>query len=273
MTLTSVLSGNPTIGFGGTSNQTLNTAGITLATYIVDLGFSGTLSLLSDVTVSGQFVFGVSATGCTRSLVTNNYSITASTLEASISTQTVTLGSSLITITGNDTSSGSAHSCAFPSTVSAGTSTLKFTDATANAKTIYSTGAVALYNIWLSGAGTGTFDIALANGSSCNEIKADTPPHTIRFTASTTFTVKSFNIKGVAGSLMTISSITAATHTLSCASGLVSCDYLSVTNSIATGGARWFAGANSTNVSGNKNWRFTSANYRSALSNTMNSSA
>lgn len=45
--------------------------------------------------------------------------------------------------------------------------------------------------------------------------------------------------------------------TLSKSSGIVSCDYLSLKDSVATGGATWYAGSHSTNVSGNSGWIFT----------------
>jgi hypothetical protein len=67
----------------------------------------------------------------------------------------------------------------------------------------------------------------------------------LRFTAGTTTTVTNFNVNGTPGKLMTVESVTAATHTLTKPSGAVSCDYLNVINSIATGAAAWYAGANS----------------------------
>ena len=57
---------------------------------------------------------------------------------------------------------------------------------------------------------------------------------------------------------MTVASITAATHTLASTLGQ-SCDYLSVTNSLAGGGGAWYAGANSTEGTGNTGWIFTAA--------------
>lgn len=46
------------------------------------------------------------------------------------------------------------------------------------------------------------------------------------------------------------------THTLSKASGVVACDYLILSNSIATGGADWYAGSNSVDNGGNVGWIF-----------------
>jgi hypothetical protein len=44
---------------------------------------------------------------------------------------------------------------------------------------------------------------------------------------------------------------------LSKASGTVSASYLSIQDSDATGGAAWYAGTTSTNVSNNLGWIFT----------------
>lgn len=45
--------------------------------------------------------------------------------------------------------------------------------------------------------------------------------------------------------------------TLSKPSGTVSCDYLNISNSNATGGATWYAGANSVDTTNNDGWIFT----------------
>ena len=116
-------------------------------------------------------------------------------------------------------------------------------------------GTGAVYNCTLDQAGLG--QLTITGSSTFNDIINSVQPATVRFTAGTTTTFNNFNLRGTAGNLITISSATAATHTLSKASGTVSCDYLSITNSIATGGASWYAGANSTNVSGNTGWIFT----------------
>jgi len=84
-------------------------------------------------------------------------------------------------------------------------------------------------------------------------------PTAIAFTSGTTTTItNSFDLLGSSGSLVTITAVTAGTQaTLSKSSGTVSADYLSIKDSNATGGATWYAGANSTNVSNNTGWIFT----------------
>jgi hypothetical protein len=80
-----------------------------------------------------------------------------------------------------------------------------------------------------------------------------------RATAGITITVRgAFITDGSAGNLAILRSLTAASaFTLSKTTGMVSEDYLSLRDSAATGGAVWYAGANSTNTSGNSGWIFT----------------
>jgi hypothetical protein len=81
---------------------------------------------------------------------------------------------------------------------------------------------------------------------------------TITFTISTTQTVTDFTLSGTTGNVITINSSTPGTQaTLSKSSGTVSVDYLSIKDSNATGGATWYAGANSVDAGNNTGWIFT----------------
>ena len=81
---------------------------------------------------------------------------------------------------------------------------------------------------------------------------------TITFEAGSTTTVTDFTLQGEAGQLVTInSSIPGTQFILYKSSGNVSTDYLSIQDSNATGGASWYAGANSVDVSNNDGWIFT----------------
>ncbi len=85
-----------------------------------------------------------------------------------------------------------------------------------------------------------------------------TTAHTLKFSAGTTNTItNTFDVSGASGAVISLDTITGTgTFILSKASGIVSSDYLSIKNSAATGGASWYAGAHSTNVSGNTGWIF-----------------
>ncbi len=62
------------------------------------------------------------------------------------------------------------------------------------------------------------------------------------------------------GRVSLVSSTPGSPATLTKSTGVVSCDYLSIQDSTATGGAKWYAGANSVNVSGNTGWIFAASN-------------
>lgn len=59
------------------------------------------------------------------------------------------------------------------------------------------------------------------------------------------------------GRVSLVSSIGGTAATITKPSGTVVSDYLVIKDSVATGGASWYAGVNSTNVSGNTGWIFT----------------
>ena len=107
----------------------------------------------------------------------------------------------------------------------------------------------------LNNGGAGALTISGSN--TFETISNSVQPTTFTFTINTTQTVNYFNVAGIAGSLVTINSSTAATAaTLSKASGTVYGSYLSIRDSTATGGATWYAGPTSTNTSNNTGWIF-----------------
>jgi len=140
----------------------------------------------------------------------------------------------------------------FTTTAGTGVGTISMTAATS--KTFVGGGST--FNCTLNQGGAGALTISGSNTFS--NITNTTQPATITFTASTTNTFTSFSLSGTAGNLITINSTSAGTRaTVSKASGTVSADYLSIKDSAAAGGATWYAGANSTNVSNNTGWIFT----------------
>lgn len=118
------------------------------------------------------------------------------------------------------------------------------------------TGNGGTYNCILSSDGAN--GIIITDANTFLGIANGVSPTSFVFPSGATTTVTNWNVSGTAGNLVTITSSTAGTAaTLSKASGTVSSDYLSLKDSAATGGASWYAGANSTNVSGNSGWIFT----------------
>jgi hypothetical protein len=123
----------------------------------------------------------------------------------------------------------------------------------ASAKTFAGGGAT--YPV-LNNGGAGALTISGSN--TFDTISNSVQPTTFTFTIATTQTVNSFNVAGIAGSLVTINSSTAtSTATLSKPSGIVYGSYLTIRDSTATGGATWYAGPTSTNTSNNTGWVFT----------------
>lgn len=227
--------------FGGTS--TLTTNGVAVKEVYLDSGTSltlgGALTSTSVVTIfSGTF------NTANNNVTTGQFNSPNSGGAAA----TLTLGSSTITVT------GSTVNMAHPSlTVTASTATISMTSA--SSKT-FTGGGRSWYKLDNGGAGT----LSVAGSNTFNTISNTVQPCTFSFTSGTTQTVTNFDVSGTSGNLVTIQSSTSGSAaTLSKASGTVSRDYLSIQDSTATGGATWYAGANSTNVSGNTGWVFTSA--------------
>jgi len=162
-------------------------------------------------------------------------------------------GGTLVCPAASTTAFNNAAPTGFTTTAGTGTGTISMTAATG--KTFVGGGST--FNCTLNQGGLGALTITGSN--TFDNITNTTQPASVLFTAGTTSTFNNFNLNGTPGNLITIASTTLATHTLSKASGIVSCDYLSISYSTATGGAFWYAGANSLNVIGNTGWIFTAA--------------
>jgi hypothetical protein len=109
----------------------------------------------------------------------------------------------------------------------------------------------------LNQGGAGTLTITGSN--TFQNITNSVQPATVLFTAGTTNTfTNDFDLNGTSGNLVTIGSVTpASTFTLSKSSGTVDVSFCSISDSIATGGAAWYAGTTSTNGGNNTGWLFT----------------
>lgn len=240
-------SGAASATFEGRGAFTLTNAGITWTNPIIIAMFGGTL------TISGTFL---STSTCTVNNGTFNdggNSVTFTTFTSTGAlTRVVTLtGTLTLTSTGtvfNVTSSGL--------TFNGAGSTIIISEATQGTSKTFAGGGVTTYgNITFSGkniivTGANTFAIMALNNL------GDTTGVTLP--ASTTTTISGLTSTASSGNLAKlISSVSGTAATLSKSSGTVSVDYVSIKDSTVTGGASWYAGANSTNVSGNTGWVFT----------------
>lgn len=196
-------------------------------------------------------------------LTTNNQPLTTTSFTGTGSnSRTLNLGSSTVTLTG---ASGNIFTTSTWTnfTFNTGTSTIVISDTGASTKTLIVTGSTAtFYNVQITGGGSGAVNFNFgALQKTFNTITIGAPKNVI-FGSSSTTAVSNFVANGSAGNIISITASTPGTPaTITKTSGLVSCDYLSIQDSAATGGAAWYAGANSTNVSGNSGWIFTAPGY------------
>lgn len=245
----------------GTNQITTN--GKTIAKLIIE-GDGSTQTLQDALTCSGAILQNAGTFN------TNNQTVQCLYFQGYINgyVATLTLGSTVMTITGDDVSSGlytfyldvdSDNGVSY--TVTANTAQIKFIS-TSNLQTylvnINVTGDPS--KIWRTGSGSGGFDFGAYTGT-FTEIKDDgTVAHTFRFVNSQTITLTSaagWAINGSAGQLVTITTFSSGTFTtISVASGTVTANYVSLKDNHATGGAT-FNATNSTNVSGNTGWTIT----------------
>jgi len=233
------------VSFEATSSKTITTNAKTIPAQVTFNGVGGTWTLQDALTSTGTITLS------NGTFNTNGKAVSGTTFSSNNSnTRALTLGATTFTCTG---SGGSAFTIATTTgmTLSAGTSTISMTSA--SSKT-FAGGGLTYYNLNQGGAGA----LTISGSNTFNDIKNTVQPNTVTFTISTTQTVSNFSLTGTAGNLITINSSSAGTQaTLSKSSGTVSCNYLSIKDSAATGGASWYAGTTSTNVSGNTGWIFT----------------
>jgi hypothetical protein len=240
-----------------TTGKTVTTGGTTLAGAVTFNGPGGGWTLGSALTTSGNFTFSAG----TFDTSTNNYAVTSTNFQCTGSgTKVLTLNSSIITCSGLAVSLSTSNT-----TFNVYSAT--FVLSSASAKN-FTTNAVTLTvgTVQNSGAGIITFVVTTGGVPTFTTIQNTVQPTGFKFTSSSagaiTTNITNFLVSGTSGNLVTVGASTAGTQaTISKTSGTVSCDYLALTDSNATGGATWYAGANSTGSSGanNTGWTFTAA--------------
>jgi hypothetical protein len=255
-----LVSTNLTVSYSGTISFLATTTGKTITTAGKTLGgilFNGT---------GGEWTLqdaynGTGAITVTRgSFVTNNMAVTCSAINSSnVNVRAITLGTSTISLTGT----GTVFTTSFITnlTFSGASSTINLTNNTTANRTfnVGSSNTLVLGNIGINGATSTSSTSFIYSSITVNTFSSNkTVAHTIFFRFSATFNVTNFNIAGTFGNVVTLSSsFSPSTFTISKSSGIVSSNYLSIQDSIATGGATWYAGANSTNLGNNTGWIFT----------------
>ena len=224
-----------------TLNQSITVAGGTFAT----------------VTLADNLTLGSSAlaTLTTGKLNLAGFTLTCpTTFQTDTGTKNLTFnGGTIVCSAASATAFNNATPTGFTTTAGTGTGTISMTAATA--KTFVGGGST--FNCTINQGGAGALTITGSNTFS--NITNTVQPASVLFTAGTTNTFTSFSLSGTLGNLITIGSVTAASHTLSKASGTVSSNYLSISRSTATGGASWQAYTTNGNVDGGNNsgWLFS----------------
>ncbi len=235
------------------SNVNITTNGITIPR--LDLGAtlgSGTLSynLQDNLTCINRITLRSGI------LNTNNKTITASifTNGASAGTATLNLGTSTVNLSNN-----SQPWIITPAnfTLNPGTSTINFTDTIAE-KTL-SFGGVPLYNVRFAGGASNQIDIGNDGfGLILLHNLIIDAPNIIQIAAGMTLSFGNNIItNGSLGNLVTFQSDNSGTPwNITKSSGAIATDFISLTDSNASGGAKFYAGADSTDNGGNSGWLF-----------------
>jgi hypothetical protein len=239
------------LSFGATSGtQTITTNGKTLTSQISFVGVGGTWQLSDSLTTTNSA--GITLTDGTFNA--NNFDVTCVKFNSSNSnTRTLTMGSGTFTITGTGTAwdFGTVTNL----TLTANTSTVKFTSAVATSMR-FDGGGKTYYNIWHAG-GTGTNNALEMFGSNTfNNIKLNAGTY-MDFNGSTTQTVSSLTMIGTAGSNCFLRSFNTTVYTISDTSGTNTVQYCNISYCTASGGAT-FNATNSTDGGNNTGWNFIS---------------
>jgi len=240
------LAANPIFSLNATDSRTITTGGKTLSGVSFD-GAGGTWTLQDNYLSTGTFNLFIGTFNA------NNFNVTTGGfLSDNSNTRTLTMGSG----TWTTSSSVGAWYINDPTnlTLNANTSTIKLTSAT---YVDFRGGGLTYNNVWFSG-GSSTGDIRIFGANTFNDFKDDgTENHSIVFPNVTT-TVSSFTVSGAVGKLITLKRTgLSGTWTISDSAGTNTSSRLSISNSIATGGATWNV-SDGTSVFGGENtgWNF-----------------
>ena len=232
-----------------TTGKTITTNGVIFNRGVTFDGVGGEWKLGSAMTGDR----GVGLTNGTFDLNGFTLTITGFTSNSSPNARTIAIGTGQAVLTASG--GGIWNTANALGLTVTGTGTINLTGA--SSKTFIATSVDFSGNtINQGGGGTLTFVGGSNTFGNITNTRKSVSATSILFTAGTTNTFTNWNASGESTRLLTIGSATAASHTLSKASGTVSADFLSISRSTATGGATWNAGANSTDGGNNSGWIF-----------------
>lgn len=240
-----------------TTQQSVTTAGQVLGN--TTFSGSGASYLLADNLTCGTLTAsgGALLTATNRTVACVTFTVTGTGSVAAIGGATFNLTSTATANVFLRTSGGS---------ITGSTATATIVNASANTRTFApaATGVFFTLNYTVAGS-TGGLTISGAAAFTAINFSDASNGRTLTFTASTSYTITgAFNVQGsAAGAMSVVSSSAGTAATLNKTSRVVSCDYLSLKDITATGGASWYAGANSSIVSNVSGWMLTPpSNYQ-----------
>lgn len=250
------VSGNQNLFLSARSAKTITSAGKAIGQPTIIAAVGGTYTLTDAFDNSTGAVLLTLSNG---TLDTAGFALTTGALSLTgTATRAITFGTSTVTLTRTTAAAVLDATVVTGLTLSGASATFVVSATSANARTFMGGGQTYGTLTYTVAGSTGSLTITGANTFATINFSDASNARSLLFTAATTTTITTnWNVFGTAGKLMTVASATAATHTLSKVSGIVSRDFLSITNSIATGGATWYAGANSVDGGGNTGWNFT----------------
>jgi hypothetical protein len=230
--------------FEGRGSFTLTTAGLNIGRQIQVLMPGGTFTLQDAYTSTASFQV------LAGTFNSNGFSITATQwVSTGTLTRTVNLSTSSVTITG--TSANIFQNASTDMTWNASSSTITITSVLAGSHNIV--GAGLTYGRFVN-ATTGSPNFLIITGSNTFKLLEIGAGITQKFTAGTTQTISRLIAMGASGSVISILSATGGSAvTIAQAGGVSAGDWMSLQDITfsATSNATFYAGPNSTNVSGN----------------------
>lgn len=245
-----------TVSFIATSGtQTITSNGVVINQTIIVNTSSATVQLADALSLPD--VRSIILTAGTFNA--NNQNITAGFFQGTTGTavRSLIMGNGTWTMTGVFATS-SANTFTIASTTNltfdSGQSTLTFTGATA--KYFYG-GGETFWKVDQGGAGNlflYSSSPTATIGNTIRELSNSVSPSIIISYAPQVHTVSFFTASGTAGNPLVINSLA-----MSKSFDYVNADYLNIVNSAVSGGAAWYAGANSTDSGGNSGWIFSAA--------------
>ncbi len=241
-------SSSPNLTFEGRGAYTLTSAGKSFGSGTVSISMvSGSLTL------QDAYVGSFSLTLNNGNLDANDFNVTAASVSITgTGTRTLDMGTGTWTVTTTGTIWNA--STATNLTLNEETSTIVVSNTSSASKT-WAGGFQTYYNLSITGR-----NIQINQSNTFNTLSLDNGGvlDGVILASGTTQTVTNFTTNASAGNVAILSGVAGGgAESLSVASGTICVDYLTITNVTATGGASWYAGANSTDNGGNSGWTFS----------------